>query len=979
MALMNDIGGILRTFPIGKGLSVSGSNIDLALRASDNIPALAALVSGTAPFPASTNTIATITFEASTGAVVPIGGPSDTVRFSARDSAGFTMRLYPDAPSASKAAGPCAELACSNGERFLILDLCYDASVNSKGSVAFAAGATAIFDASAKRQRSWRVIHRFGAIPAAQAVEQTIAAWTLPRLIETPADLPPASWIVTQVEGSLSLSLGADAGFDFSWIRELPGAQLIGDLGLKIKAASAQLSASVGGACTLVIGRESDAPVLRLSIFKNDTESLGFNASLGVSSIGDTRPGDLAAAIFGIHPTQLIEDLRHIAPGFKAFFALWDKLGAKAGDTLLSLIASRQPAELDRLKSILDEISAVATNPLKITKLLEREISNPAFFATPFGQLLSSQVQGLAQSLQDLNLVRRIGDFACSARDLLKGDIPPLLVQSLNKLPALGELDNLIKAKLAALLGKTPDRYTASDHKAVQSAFAKVVDNSAAFASAGVAAARKNLEAKFVACLQTTDSDTALIDVEFDFAANPALLPVLRRAIDGDFIRLLGESIPGVRLRKGMLTHGVERQVHTQLNLPFYDRQSTQLLSSLARMTVSCDNGRLFVYDLNAFDDWKTQAKSNFVRDSKLSVAASFADRIPGVRVFSPPTGAIGYSLTAGVLGLQAAALDRYFAPVGREYFPDLHHRSMVWPSDGAIGDSRISLDIELPASVLTEWFAAPPDPRDPVYFRFSRLLQGRLKSLITALYFGDSSRYGTLGVAGPMLVWAAIPPMNSFDGHDILWDASDLASYQRAVSDLRTRENLRDLCAAISPLLTGNPKTRGVAQFYEVDDPGAAPMTLSNFLSSALSRPSPSCRVPVLLGALVAFEQKVVRAAVAAAVEAARFTQDASSNPSEAIRHLSKFGEQVVDTFHANLRGAVAVPGNLLVPLGTGLFAEASRALGIARTGDDSGVTPAALFSLTVLKPGVNITAEQLRTGQFKLDSVAAERRVAS
>ncbi len=966
------------TFNIGKNICAAGATIGLKLQGSDNIPAVAAILSGSAPFPSGTNEIVTINLKASTGATVPLGDPQGgTVAFTARGSGEFAMHIYPDAAAVKGGTG--FSLSGGPGERFLILDLDYDAALTAKGSAALGGGATAVFSGSANRSRAWKVIHRFGDVPAFQSVTDTLQSWILPRQIDSVDRLSPGTWIVTEVDGSFSLNLGVQAGYDFSWLREVSGGLVKGDLGLKVQAASATLGFSAGGTCVLVVGRESDAPVLRVTLNKTAQEAREFNVAAGATAITKAKPGDLVAAILGIHPAQIVEDLRKVAPQFADFFALWDKLGPNPASTLLSLAAEHTPDVMRRFSAVLDEIAAVATNPLKVTTILEREIGNPEFFSTPLGVLLSSQTQGLVAALQDLNAVKRLADFAGTARDLLNCKLPPQLLAKLNKLPAYKDLDDWLKGKLADFIGKPVQKYTVADHDKVLKLSATLLSKAQSFLALAVEAARSHLEAKFAAACQSTTCDTALIDADFDFGVNPGLLPLFRKAIGGDFTSILTEAVPGVRLRKGVLTHGIERQVHSDLSLPFYSAKSYSLLASLAKITATGDNGRVLVYELNASDDWSSQVKARLARDSRLSMTATFAGQLPGVRNYGANQSSFGYSLTTGVRSLTTAQLERYLEPILTEYFPDrVNLAGNGLNGGGLIGDSRIALDVDVPAEALGEWFEAPLDREDPIYFKFSRLMQTRLKELICNVYFSDPTRYSTLGVAGPVLVWASIPPMNSFDGRHILWDASDRESFARVVGDLNTREALRRRCAQIQPLLASLPELRNTAKFYDVADPVIAPINLSNLLGSALRRPSLYLPMPVILAALVAFEQEVIRSAVNSAVEAARFRQDAAQKPAEAIRHLSKFGQDIVVTFHERLRDNLAIPADLLTPLGAGLYAEAARALRIARTGDDSGIRPHALFSLTVLKPGQNLTPEQLRQGQFAMDRIAAERRIA-
>ena len=58
----------------------------------------------------------------------------------------------------------------------------------------------------------------------------------------------PATWILSEVDGSFALQLGVQAGYDFSWLREIPGGALQGDIGLRVQmGASAAFGFEVSG------------------------------------------------------------------------------------------------------------------------------------------------------------------------------------------------------------------------------------------------------------------------------------------------------------------------------------------------------------------------------------------------------------------------------------------------------------------------------------------------------------------------------------------------------------------------------------------------------------------------------------------------------------------------------------------------------------------------------------------------------------
>src|SRR5262249_10735429 len=88
----------------------------------------------------------------------------------------------------------------------------------------------------------------------------------------------------------------------------------------------------------------------------------------------------------------------------------------------------------------------------------------------------------------------------------------------------------------------------------------------------------------------------------------------------------------GVTIKTGTLTHQVTRKSHVQIVLPYFSNTIDHINTSLAKMTVKEDNGRLFVYDLNAQDQVIRANKwsSNLTLTGQITVAA-------GVRVFVTP------------------------------------------------------------------------------------------------------------------------------------------------------------------------------------------------------------------------------------------------------------------------------------------------------------------------------------------------------
>ena len=57
----------------------------------------------------------------------------------------------------------------------------------------------------------------------------------LPRQIVSIDQVPPGTWIATEAMGSISITLGAQVGYDFNWVREARLGGLTGDIGLRLQ------------------------------------------------------------------------------------------------------------------------------------------------------------------------------------------------------------------------------------------------------------------------------------------------------------------------------------------------------------------------------------------------------------------------------------------------------------------------------------------------------------------------------------------------------------------------------------------------------------------------------------------------------------------------------------------------------------------------------------------------------------------------
>jgi hypothetical protein len=286
-----------RTFTIDKKFTGGETDVQLNLEGPDDDVAVLAIV-GDSAFPAGQSSLANINFSASTGTSIPFtaGGEKNTVSFKGNASGFFAAGVYDDPSALLKDLSPERDIAAGldlkshEGSRFFMIRCGYDVGASAKGSVALGVGASVNFGGSASRTGDYAVVHRFQSTAGARdVVVSAIESWILPKQFEGPdADgsysIQPGTWIVTEVDGSVALNLGVQAGYDYSWMRQFPSGALKGDLGLKVQFAdNAALGFSANGMFAMSFSRETDAAMFRVRLYKlaKDGWNFALNASAG--------------------------------------------------------------------------------------------------------------------------------------------------------------------------------------------------------------------------------------------------------------------------------------------------------------------------------------------------------------------------------------------------------------------------------------------------------------------------------------------------------------------------------------------------------------------------------------------------------------------------------------------------------------------------------------------------------------------------
>jgi hypothetical protein len=939
-------------------------------------------------------------------------------------------------------------------DRFMLLQLTYNLGATAKGTAAMGAGLTANFGVTGHVHGDWNVVHRFGNDTALNVLGATFMAGRLPRQIKHPSNLAPGTWLITEISGSIALNLGIMAGYDFSWLKKLSTGNLTGDIGVKVAlAATASLGFSANGNYSLALSRSDATNKLRLAVYKlkKGNWTFALNASAGVQGVlpaslqDSTDPAELVKAIFGTHATQLLNDLQtvqKVAAGgsmsdqaasyfvmlgqknlsgvatalelfnegvdrVNTFVSQLGTLGQRTTSELFAMLSPGTDATIvSDLTTVLTDVKNAAADPTQISAIIGNELARVAFFQTNFGKWLSAVLRDAGQAsplsaLKDDSVLRSIGTAANTTLNILDaGDLQTLIDFAAQKLdlkniPPLPNIDTWLKAKIANFLGKGPESVVQQDLTKVQGIVTTLFSNGQTFWTEAIKAAQKQYEATFVATYESATSDTALLDVEFDFDANSSLGPKLQDAINGNFTEiLLDPSIAGVTLNTGVLTHGFHRQSHVELTLPFLDMGKTDVADVLASMTVKHDGGsRVLAYSVKGSNDAMSFISGKSLRDGQMTVVMNI-DVPAGVHKASDFRASLGYSLRAAtsvtttrqVISLLTPLVTTYSLPLTAgevdNWVIDLDKITEQVPT-GQIGPSLISLDVAVDSTLPAVWLHSPTGSKDPAYFALSRRIQLRLRSLIPTVYFAQSSRYDTLGSAYPLLVYSSLRPMNSFNINEddppriiastkdgVYWDWRDERLLTALMFDPTTRSKVLAKMASANQLLTSLRDKS--AKFYTPDN-------LNAVYAAALTKISASSLLPDLLGSMIGFEATFIDAVISAATDLAKFSAFSGSDPANAMKAVSDFSGAIAKTFNQALSSSL-FGGDELAALGSALFSEVT--LGLAESINitvPSNASPSALFSITIPRANAQISLNDLKAGNYTPDQILVEQKLAS
>ena len=1022
--------------------------------------AVVAAIDANTPFPAGDLTLSNLTAHTSAGTSVQLGDPTKNVTFSLTAAGDYDVEVISKpsdvlaAINAEQDLAPSIDLATGTAaaDRFLLMRLSYNLGGTIKGSAALGTGISLNFGATGSLNGDWDVIHRFNGEGARDVLAAAIDSWRLPRQIHAASQLPPGTWLITEVNGSIDLSVGVQAGYDYSWLKQLSG-KLTGSIGVKVAlAATASLEFTANGKYALMLARPDSTNKLRLALFKlaKNTWNFALNASVGVQgTLPDALkdPTDLIRAIFGTHATQLLSDLELVQkvaaggsltdqaanylvqlgstkiPGaaddiarFNAgvdavnhFISQLGSLGQRSTSQLFAILQSQAPGAatvITDLTNVLTTIQSVSSDPTKIAGLVTTQLQKVAFFQTGFGQWLTAILQDQAilsplAALKNNEALKMLGTAATTTLNILNGHDLQTLIDfvaqklDLKNIPTLPHIDTWLKSKIAAFLNKALGSVVQQDLADVQKLVTKLFTQTNQFWQEAIAAAQKRYEATLVATYQSTTSDTALIDVVFDFdAVNPGLPALLDDAINGNFKRILIETIPGVSLNTAVLTHGIHRQTHVEFTMPLIDLGSTKTTDVVSSLTVKHDSGsRVLAYNVKGNNDVNSFVKGRSSRDGMMTLLLNF-DLPQEVQMAPDFKASFGYSLRAAYRKTGTRQLINTLLPLVHAYDLPLPESDVEnWAIDldktievsptGHLGQSLISLDVAVDSSLPTIWLNAPANPKHNAYFILSKRIQERLRTLIAEVYFSQPDRYDDINTAYSLIIYSSLPGMNSFDineddiplivaqtKHDVYWNFPDERFLLALIFEPKTEQATLNSLSNVRQILMGIGDSN--AQFFTPDD-------LGNAQVAAQAKNNSASQLPDILGSLIIFEQGFIASVIDAATKMAEFSAESSTDPVAALKALGDFSAAIVKTFNQGLVSSLFA-GRELALLGSALFTEVTLALAEAvHIVAPPNASPSALFSITLPKHDAGLSLSDLAAGKYTPDQILVEQKLSS
>jgi hypothetical protein len=708
-------------FPIDAGIFTTAK---VSLGASTDANADLAIANNQA-FPAGDIQVGHISVTADTGKVSlqPAALPNGTsVTFDISASAQSGIGVYGKSADAiaalSLADPPSLSISDLAGQRYLLMDFGYTASVSASATQPIGLLGSATFGVDASGDSTFALLHRFdGTRGAYDVMAESFNSWRLPRhvaLVGAELNIKPQTWIIVELDGSLSLKLAATLGWNLNFAKDLTVLGVTHDLSAKIDAGlTASFGFDVTGKYILVVAREDATETVRIILSKQKTKgwNFGLNLNVGIQGADPQLPAnfnDFISSTFGVHGLQVLSDLQQWADptndlGQKIAGLIGGTVPSKLELDLVQKATGIDPAvvaaDFDKAKQVVTTaLNQWAALPDKLSSMLWTylgqqttpaaaadfkkyltDLSTPAtgatalatalqsatFGDTPQGQFLESIAdQGLLSLANNLPLVSTV---ASKVLNILNGSVIQQLQIFINQSLDLSQIEDAVNAadpnkvgawlqnRLANFLDHTLDL---ADLKDIQTAITTLNTKIAGYYAKAVTAMTNKYSVTFAATYQSTTTDTALLDVRFDMSQAAAAALFVEVVAQSNLDDLLTRGTPGVTLNQAKLTHDINRKSTVDLNMPFFDFTKTSVNDAMVTLQAESLGSGLLLYEVSGKDTVTIANRAS----SQLSVLASLKV-VPG----QPPTldsdGSISYELRQVKSAMRPVDLQAWSTP----------------------------------------------------------------------------------------------------------------------------------------------------------------------------------------------------------------------------------------------------------------------------------------------------------------------------
>jgi hypothetical protein len=726
-----------KTFPLDPNILGPKSAASLEMGAT-TAPDVILAIAGNLPFPARPNRVidlSDISLNASGGLPVAFQGDGVTLgfSFSAGVTAGAAVYDRAEDALASLVPGGAPGLEFSALDkprsRYVLLQSGYRASGSVTGSHPIGVLGSFTFGAQVAASGISAVLHRFPISAGADtALKETVQSWKLPCQVDSAAKLSPATWIVTEANGSLAVQLAASLGYKFNFVRQAKGLGLSGDIGLKIDAAAmATFGFDVSGRFLVVVGRESDdakEQKIRLRLFKLASSGMQFGLNLnlsvtGVETFTPNKADDFVKAVFGVHGAQIVrllgqvekwtdpkQDVGQLVAGLanEKALDLFKRMTGEdaeqafdaARNKLLHAIQQYQglPSTVSsELLGLMNQLDAPATaalrsslnllqnaNPQAQQQALTDLFSSSGFTQSPAGRLLLALAdQGLLQLLDRLPEVRTVANTLV---DILDGGVIAKLQNylntefDLNKVLAavqqadFKKLDSFLVGRLSVFFGKT---LGFNDLNEVKNAINLVVSKRQEVYDKARKALNSTYGMQATATWNSTSSSTAVIDAEFDLsdAAAEKVFHAVMQGKNGAFDELLTDARASVHLNYAVLSHELTRKSSVEVSLPLFNFQTQSVTTALASVKPEDESGRVLLYDATGTNT--VSVRNKFASSLSVTLAAMVtstgsAASFPDLRIHSTDSESWSYRLLYAKAAMKREELEAITRPFLAQY-----------------------------------------------------------------------------------------------------------------------------------------------------------------------------------------------------------------------------------------------------------------------------------------------------------------------